>query len=190
MNQGSEGFLDPSVARTAGASQHIIRDYLDEKSGEKASALIVYGLGVTVHLHTPEVCYPAAGYQLVKGPIVRSISVPGVKGPVRYRWAIYSKREGGITRYEEAYFTFLHDGNWVSDAADRWKLFRYHPGLFKVQISHTGASLSENGEGPCQALLAELVREINDRVSAGGSGTDKAATPTATATAPKPNDPA
>ena len=67
-DQGSETFLDPDVARVAGASEHIVRDYLDEKTGERASALILYGLGVTVFLHTPDVCYPAAGYQLVQGP--------------------------------------------------------------------------------------------------------------------------
>ena len=88
--------------------------------------------------------------------------MPGVKEPVRYRWAIYTKREGGVNRYEEAYFTFLHDGDWVPDAADRWKMFRYHPGLFKVQISHAVSSLSENGEGPCESLL-KARPEINDR---------------------------
>ena len=153
-DQDSETFLDPDVARVAGASEHIVRGYLDEKSGEQATALVLYGLAAA-SFHTPDICYPAAGYQVVKGPIDRSITVPGVKEPVRYRWAIYTKREGGVNRYEEAYFTFLHHGDWMPDAADRWKMFRYHPGLFKVQISHAVSSLSESGEGPCESLLAE-----------------------------------
>ena len=99
---------------------------------------------------------------------------------MRYRWAIYMKRIGGVNRYEEAYYTFLHHGDWMPDAADRWKLFRYHPGLFKVQIAHPISSLNENGEGPCEPLLTELVRQINDRVSPGRSGSRQGATPTAT----------
>jgi Protein of unknown function (DUF3485) len=167
---GEDTQLDPGVARFAGASDHIVRGYLDEKTGEKASNLVLYGLAWKVFAHTPEACYPAAGYQLVKGPIDRSIAVPGVEGPVRYRWAIYMKRVGGISRYEESYYTFRHNGEWLPDVADRWKLFRYQPGLFKIQIQHPVSSLSENGEGPCESLLVENVRQISSRLSAAGRG--------------------
>src|SRR3954454_15785631 len=84
--EGSEAQLDPQIARIAGASDHIARDYDDRKTGERASALILYGPGTTVTFHTPDVCYPATGHRPVRGPIDRTIAVPGVKAPVRYRW--------------------------------------------------------------------------------------------------------
>src|SRR5262249_19157472 len=115
--EGSDIRLDPEVALFAGASDHIVRDYIDEKSGERASVLILYGLGNLVSPHTPGLCYTAAGYQTVKGPTDHSITVPGVNGPVHYRWAIYTKRVGRIGRYEESYVTFLHRRDWVPDAA-------------------------------------------------------------------------
>lgn len=167
-DERSEVKLDPEVAIFAGASENIVRNYIEAQTGEPASALILYGLAVTVSLHIPDVCYPAAGYQLVKGPIDYSITVPGVKDPVCYRWAIYMKREGGINRYEEAYYTFEHGGIWKPDVAERWKRFRYDPGLFKVQVWHHISTLSENGQGPCEALLAEIVRQINDRLPPSG----------------------
>jgi hypothetical protein len=168
--EGSEAQLDPQIARIAGASDHIARDYDDRKTGERASALILYGPGATVSFHTPDVCYPATGYRLVKGPIDRTITVPGVKAPVRYRWAIYAKQVGGVSRYEESYYTFLHKGDWLPNAVDRWKVFRYYPGVYKIQIQRPVSSLGENGEGPCESLLAELVRQINDRSSPSGRG--------------------
>jgi hypothetical protein len=171
-SEDSEVQLDPEVARFAGASEHIVRSYLDDKTGEQATALILYGLGTMVYLHTPDVCYPSAGYRLYKGPIDRSITIPGRKAPVRYRWAIYTKQVGGISRYEETYHCFLHDGTWLPDVADRWKKFRYHPGLFKIQISHPVSSLSENGEGPGESLLVEFVRQIDNRLSAAAPGND------------------
>jgi hypothetical protein len=180
-NEDSEDQLDKEVARFAGANEHIIRGYLDEKSSEKASALILYGLAGSVYLHTPEICYPSSGFQLVKGPIDREITVPGVKGPVQYRWAIYMKRVGGIRRYEEAYYTFRHNGDWLADVSSRWKRFRYQPGLFKIQIGHQVTSLGENGEGPCETLLAEIVRQLEGRLSAGGSGPADAPAPAAPA---------
>ena len=60
--------LDPKVARIAGSSDSIIRTYLDRKSGDQMSALVIYGLSQQVFAHTPDACYPAAGYQLVERP--------------------------------------------------------------------------------------------------------------------------
>ena len=88
---------------------------VDEKSGEKASVLVLYGLAITV-LPTPRRCAirpPATSSSRARS--TASIKVPGVKEPVHYRWAIYTKRVGGVNRYEEAYYTFLHDGDWLPD---------------------------------------------------------------------------
>jgi hypothetical protein len=180
--EDSEVQLDPEVARFAGASEHILRTYLDQKTGDQASALALYGPGRMVYPHVPEVCYPAAGYQLFRGPIDRSIAVAGVKGPVHYRWAIFTKRVGGLIRYEEVYYSFLHHGDWLPDVSDRWKMFRYYPGLFKVQISHRASSLNEGGEGPCRDLLTEFIRRINERLPSAGSG-ERAASAATTTTA-------
>jgi hypothetical protein len=172
--------LDPEVARFAGASEHILRNYLDQKTGDQASALVLYGAAGAVSLHLPEVCYPAAGYQLFRGPVDRTIEVPGVKGPVRYRWAIYARRMAGVNQYEEVYHSFYHNGEWLSEASDRWKTFRYHPSLFKVQIAHSISGLNEGSEGPALPLLTEFVRQIGERLGPARSG--EPAAPAATGT--------
>ena len=173
---GPEAQLDPEVMRFAGASEHIARIYVDQKTGEQASALALYGLGTIVYSHLPDVCYPTAGYQLLKGPIEGSITVPGVEGPVRYRWAIYAKRVGSLYRYEEVYHTFLHHKDWVPDASDRWKMFRYYPGLYKIQIARTISSLPEDDKGPCRDLLGEFASQLNQRLPSAGSAGGASAT--------------
>jgi Protein of unknown function (DUF3485) len=179
---GPEAQLDPEVMRYAGASEHIARTYVDQKTGEQASVLALYGLGTIVYTHIPDICYPTAGYQLLRGPIDGSIAVPGVEGPVRYRWAVYTKRVGSLYRYEEVYHTFLHHKDWVPDASDRWKMFRYYPGLYKIQIARAISSLPENDEGPCRELLTEFVSQVNERLaSAGSAGGASAAAATAPA---------
>lgn len=164
-----EAQLDPEVARFAGATDHFVRNYLDQKTGDQASALALYGAAPMVHLHTPEACYPSAGYVLYRGPVDRSVPVPGMKEPLRYRWAVYAKKVGGLVRLEEVYYSFLHHGDWLPDVSDRWKTFRYYPGLFKVQIAHPTTGLNEGGEGPSLALLTEFVRQINERLAAARS---------------------
>jgi Protein of unknown function (DUF3485) len=181
--EGAEAQLDPEVARFAGSVEHVVRGYLDEKTGDQASVLVLYGLAAKVFGHLPDVCYPAAGYRPVKGPIERTITVPGVDVPVRYRWAIYMKRADGVSRYEEAYCTFLHNGEWLPDASARWKSFRYYPGMFKIQIAHPVSTLTEDSDGPCLGLLGELVREVTARAYPAKSDRATASAPS-TATSP------
>lgn len=170
MLEDSELPLDPEVARIAGASEHFTRTYLDQKSGERVAALALYGPCVDAFGHVPEICYPAAGYQPFQGPTDGELPVAGLKEPVRYRWAIYAKREGGVVRLEEVYYTFLHKGEWVPDVSDRWKQFRYYPGLFKIQLARPITGVTQPGEEPVPSLLAEFARQISERVAAAGSG--------------------
>ena len=162
--------LDPEVARIAGSKDSIIRTYLDRKSGDQMSALVLYGPSYWVFAHSPDACYPAAGYQLVRGPKDRELHVPGVKAPVHYRWAIYMKRIGGVGHYVETYHCFYYKNEWLPDASDQWKTFRYHPSMFKIQLARDVTGLSEEVHAPSELVLGDFIREISDRLS--GQHTD------------------
>jgi Protein of unknown function (DUF3485) len=154
--------LDPQIARIAGSSDHLIRTYQDDKSGETVTVLVLYGLSTSVFGHTPEVCYPASGYKEFKLPADHELR--GLPVPVRFRSACYTAELAGIRRYEEVYYTFLYNGEWLPEVASRWKSFRYHPGMFKIQLQHTASGLSEETRnGPTESLLGEIVQEIERR---------------------------
>jgi len=156
--------LDPQIARIAGSSDHLIRTYQDDKSGEAVTVLVLYGLSSTVFAHTPEVCYPASGFQPYNTPADHELT--GLTMPVGFRSACYAVELAGIHRYEEVYYTFRHNGQWLPEVASRWKSFRYHPGMFKVQLQHTASGLSEETRnGPTESLLGEIVQEIERRIS-------------------------
>jgi hypothetical protein len=162
--EGSETQLDPEIARIAGSSDHVVRAYVDGKSGEKVIVLVLYGLASSVFGHAPEICYPAAGYQMVGAPEIHQFSLPGSSTPVRSRSEVFAKSLGAIPIYEEVYYTFLHNGEWLPDMADRWKMFRYHPGMFKIQLQRQISSPSIQGS-PSESLLVELMKVISDRAS-------------------------
>lgn len=52
--EGSENTLEPEIARIAGASDHLIRTYVDEKSGQTATVMILYGLAYIVWCTHPK----------------------------------------------------------------------------------------------------------------------------------------
>ena len=159
----SDSHLDPEISRLAGSSDHLIRAYTDSTTGEVATVLVLYGLADSVFGHTPEICYNAAGYKVVSPPADRQFAVSDSSTPVQYR-GFYVARQGvASTEYSEVIWSFWHAGSWWPDVSARWKLFRYSPGMFKVQIQRPASGLSlENFSS--EPLLVEIVKEINSRI--------------------------
>jgi hypothetical protein len=160
MVEGAEITLDPQIARIAGSSDHIVRTYEDAKTGEKASVLVLYGLAPLVWGHTPEICYPATGYKTVSE--AHDIPVDGVP----FRQAVYGLSEGGSSSYHDVYYSFRNAGEWTPDMGTRWKRFRSHPGMFKIQVERQVKDARKIDEG-CHDLLTALVDEIETRLKAG-----------------------
>jgi hypothetical protein len=161
--EGTDSQLDPLTARVAGASDHIIRVYSDLRTGETVSILVLYGLADSVFAHTPDACYPAAGFRAMMEPVDRELSRAGTASPVRCRVSHFTKTVAGAAQYDEVFCTFLHNGSWLPEVASRWKMFRYHPGMFKIQIQrHTMGITTENS--PTESLLKEVVQAIESRL--------------------------
>ena len=157
MDEGTEAPLDPEIARLAGATDHVTRQYTNGKTGQSAVVLVVYGLASVVSMHTPEVCYPAAGFTAVETESVgdHEIKIPGVDKTAIYRQGFYSKSRAERSEYSESAYSFRHAGDWLPDASLRWKAFRYRPGVFKVQVSRTVTDLTQ-GWGTAQASTCSV----------------------------------
>jgi hypothetical protein len=150
------------TAVVAGASDHITRSYTDSTTGETVSLLVLYGLATSVFAHTPDACYPTAGYQTVAASVDREFSLAGSSSPGRYRVSHFSKSAGGASQYKEAFCTFLYNGVWLPEVASRWKSFRYHPGMFKIQIERSGVA---NEDSAIESLIKETARAIESRLA-------------------------
>lgn len=173
--EGVETTLDPEIARIAGSSDHVIRTYVNDETGDRAAVLVLYGLASLVWGHTPEVCYPSVGFQPLT--TARDVDVALEDGEsVPFREALYGKSRAGASSYHEVYYSFRNAGEWRTEMASRWKRFRSNPDMFKVQIERRVKSADLDGDA-CRDLLAGLVEAIEERVS--GSSIAIAATPPA-----------
>jgi hypothetical protein len=47
---------------------------------------------------------------------------------------------------------------------NRWKLFRYHPSMFKIQLQRHASRLATE-DRVAESLLSQIVQEIDSRVS-------------------------
>jgi hypothetical protein len=182
MDEGSEAQLDPEIAQIAGSSDHFVRQYTNANTGETVSVLLLYGLARIVCFHTAEACYPAAGFTLAEtAPMTdRELKIPGIDKLAMYRQGYFSRSLAGRSEYSEVVYSFRHRGDWLPDAQDRWKSFRYRPGMFKVQISRTVTDLNVENSSSVD-LLREFMLEIETRLAAKASarvgGQDRKAEP-------------
>lgn len=168
--EGSERKLEPEIAEIAGAvlDGHIERIYIDEKTGQSADVLILYGLALNVWPHSPAICYPVQGFRPVT-PLRDqdvSISVPDSSTKARFREQHFSKAIAGQVDYRVVYHSFLNAGHWDYDVQKKWKSFRYHPGMFKVQVQRLTDSGGLADESAFHVLLASIVQEIDHRLQA------------------------
>jgi hypothetical protein len=164
--RGSETTLEPEIARIAGASNHLIRTYVDEKTGDSAVVMIIYGLAAIVWPHTPDACYPSQGFGSIMPSRDRDfeLAVPGAATKALFREQHFIKTKAGQVDYRRVYHSFRHAGRWGLDMAKNWKSFRYHPGMFKVQVQRQVTSSDRTDETSVQELLVQIVQEIENRL--------------------------
>ena len=162
MDEGTAAKLDPEIARIAGANAYLLKNYVDQKSGAVVLVLILYGKASSVFGHNPEICYPANGYQRTMPPVHHQYLDSTSRLPVRFRSAFFTKNM--TSQYEEVYYTFYHNEQWLPEVANQWKAFRYHPGMFKVLLQRQTTDISTQNS-PTESLLREIVREVDVRIA-------------------------
>jgi hypothetical protein len=163
--EGLEMKLDPQIARIAGSKDHLIRTYLNRPSGESVEIMILYGLAELISAHTPEVCYPSsAGFKNVPPRRDFDVPIPESTEKASFREELFVKYSAGAAIHERVYHSFRNAGQWTPDMQSRWKAFRYHPGMFKIQVARRDSGDARRGDAEVEAFLAKVVAEIDRRL--------------------------
>jgi hypothetical protein len=165
LEDGGESNLDPKVAQVAGCTDSLIRTYRNATTGVSVTALILFGPGKTLAGHTPEICYPSAGYRMVADPSVRAVaSSPGPA--TEFRSEVFARDQGQRIWREEVYYSFRHGDRWSPDGQRFWKEFRHRPAMLKVQVQRTVSDHERRDvNNPTEDFLALLMPEIERRVA-------------------------
>ena len=135
MVEGSESTLDPDVARVAGANSSMIRIYTEAQTGETVNVLILYGLGKWMIGHSPDYCYPYAGFQRVEAMGEFELQRSDGNKVARYRGGCFTKNRLGSSEYVQVLYSLRSGDDWLIDGTTLWKNVRDYPGMFKVQIA-------------------------------------------------------
>lgn len=178
--KGQATKLDPQVAAGTGSVDNVFRRYVNQLTGAAVDVIVLYGPTTNMFIHSPEICYPAAGYQLGAGPDARMIPI-GEGRSAPFRALVYTKGDSGVSIRQEVYFAWRYLGRWSPDVGSH-KRFERIPGMYKVHVAREVGENELRGVGnPCESLLEYLVPELERRIAA--ARPSAAAPPTAAAPA-------
>lgn len=164
---GNDTELDPQIVRGTGSTDLVTRRYVNGRTGVGLDVIVLYGPTSDMFIHSPEVCYPKAGFDRVEGPADRPVSSEH-RTKIPFRSLVYRKGEGGPADLQEVYFTWWYDGRWSTSVSSP-KASERIPGMFKIQVSRVVRPKERRDlDNPTESFLGHLAAEMEDRMAKSG----------------------
>jgi hypothetical protein len=170
--EGTATELDPLIVEGTGSSDHITRHYVDRRTGVALDVIILYGPTHDVFIHSPELCYPKAGFTGFGESMERPIRCPG--GNVPFRSLAYTRGDPGRGESQEVYFSWRYNSRWSTTVTTPKQSERI-PGMYKVQVARRIArGESRTLDNPCESFLEVLIPDLEARITASARSPESA----------------
>jgi hypothetical protein len=156
----------------AGAVGHISRLYRNKTTGAQISTFVVCATPHDASGHTPDRCYPGAGFEIAEQE--HRQSVPLADGRVAETFTgTFSKKDQTL----RIFWTYGVDGEWVAPQIARIELAG-KPAVNKLYaiVDETGDS-DGRGMAACVDFLAELLPAFDQQVVAAAAAAPQAEAP-------------
>ena len=161
--RGTRTEMDPRIVRGTGCTDMITRRYVNQKTGVSMEVIVLYGPPLTIFGHTPEACYPAAGFRSNGDAIAREIETGD--GPTLFRSVAFVKDDSGPIDSQEIYYSWRFGGRWTPAIGGPRDISRI-PGMYKIQVSRRLQPYeSRTVHNPCEPFLQALVPEMESRIT-------------------------
>ncbi len=110
--EGEPADVDAAQLERAQVTGHISRTYRHRTTGEAVNLFLVAGTSRHITLHTPDLCYQAAGFAMEGEPQSFPLDV-GLAKPVEFASSkFYREEEGGRLSKLRIWWSFSYDGQW------------------------------------------------------------------------------
>jgi EpsI family protein len=164
--KGETAKIDEEIAKGTGAAQLVTRRYVNQATGVQIEVILLFGKAVNIYMHSPEVCYPSAGFAL-EGAMEDRLIPAGGDERARFRRMVYSKGAGTRAEHQEVYYAWWYDGRWTPTIG-ALKHFERVSGMYKVQIGRmipATEALDAASGSPAESFLKELLPEFQRRLA-------------------------
>jgi hypothetical protein len=151
--KGQEGEkMDARMKKAAGSVGDLHRVYTSSTQKEPVTLDIVCGRPRDMFSHTPERCYPAAGFE--RGGTQDKTTIDGVEG--EFFTNTYIKSDPSGTTNLRIYWAWTPDGAWEAPDDFKWKLGAQRA-LFKLYVM---VPVTNREQGTDRNAAAEFIRVL------------------------------
>lgn len=153
---------DARAFERVGADGFLVRRYRNRVTGDSVSVMFVCGLPGPIAVHSPDVCYPSTGYELVAPP--ERVALPADGGGAGEFLSASFRKQGRVEsgRLRVLWAWHAPGGGWSAPENPRWAFVR-SPALFKLYVIRETASPEERpGGDPSAAFLRQLLPRLEN----------------------------
>ena len=155
--QGHDETADDAAFAQAGANAYWMRSYVNQKTKAAVFAILMCGRSGKMAVHTPEVCYGGAGFELNDAPA--SCAFKNERGEKTSQfWAAHFVKKNGAPKHLRLFWAWNSRGEWEAVASPRWQ-FLGEPYLYKLYVSRdTGGAPNVSAQAdPAADFLREFL---------------------------------
>jgi hypothetical protein len=150
--------IDPRQVKQAEISGYVKRRYKCS-TGEEVSVLVVCGRPGPTSVHTPDICFPASGYNLAAPAERQSMSAPTLAHPADF-WVARFQKSGDLALPLQTCWSWNAAGTWMAPDQPRFEFGRYSF-LYKLYVTHLVVPANDSqASDPSAAFLAEFLPEL------------------------------
>jgi hypothetical protein len=150
---------DERAFEHAGAKGYWTRNYVHQRTKATVLVILMCGRAGKMAVHTPEICYRGAGFELTEAPVSTVVKTPLGDDLGQFWTGQFAKPQAKTSL--RLYWAWGAAGVWEASSNPRWQ-YRGDPYLYKLYVSHDRASRSST-TGPDAALefLRQFLPEVH-----------------------------
>jgi hypothetical protein len=158
--EGEDAALDARVWEEVGGTGYLQRRYVNRRTGSVMWVCLVCGRPGPVSIHTPDICYPRSGFQVVNDTSRRTIEVgePAEAAEFNHIEVRLESATTGLIR-QEVLWGWSPQGKWQAPRSPRLAFARY-PVLYKLYVFHPLPGDKEPAGNDATEFLRVLLPEI------------------------------
>lgn len=131
--EGQNVQIDPRELTGAHAEGYLSRRYTNRRDGTMISVLLLCGSPGPISVHTPDICYPGAGFEQVDQNVPCSFPLGPTTHPAEFWVSNFRKQGPALSQQLRIFWSWSGTGSWKASSAPRLE-FSALPILYKLYV--------------------------------------------------------
>lgn len=150
--------LDPREMKAAGAVGAFSRRYVDSVTGDVVSIFVILGAPGDIASHTPDICYPGAGFVL--GPIEKTkVEIEGASRQADFFTSTATQNRPDSLQRLRLLWGWTTDGSWKAPD-DARRAFVSAPALCKIYVVSPDEGEETDPASPRAEFLSQFLNKL------------------------------